>query len=170
MCAQFWVLSVFLEGSKRDTSDGEVDVVYTWKCTRDQDTCFDTSDLDWRGWLAFSIMMVAHLLKDAINGIKMIKHSAKQRHSRNSRILLFVGGTLLTMITVFTVYVSTIYNNAIATSKLRLFNMFMSPCQSLTCLLLLQTIPRSLPTLWSYSSFVILMNFCKEFSLSFLVG
>ena len=116
--AQIWMLSIFVEGSKRDTSDGNVDMSYTWKCTRDKDECFDTNDLDWRGWIAFAILMASHLLTDAINGMKMIKHSTKQRHGRNARIRLFVGGTLLTFVTVFTTYVSTLYNQVIATSKL----------------------------------------------------
>jgi len=120
--AQIWMLSIFVEGSKRDTSDGKVDMSYTWKCTRDKDECFDTNDLDWRGWIAFTILMISHLLTDAINGMKMIKHSTKQRHGRNARIRLFVGGTLLTFVTVFTIYVSTLYNQVIATSKLFLSN------------------------------------------------
>lgn len=120
--AQIWMLSIFVEGSKRDTSDGKVDMSYTWKCTRDKDECFDTNDLDWRGWIAFAILMGSHLLTDAINGMKMIKHSTKQRHGRNARIRLFVGGTLLTFVTVFTTYVSTLYNQVIATSKLFLSN------------------------------------------------
>ena len=116
--SQLWMLSIFVEGSKRDASDGKVDMSYTWKCTRDKDECFDTDDLDWRGWIAFAILMAAHLLKDAVNGMKMIKHSTKQRHGRYFRIRLFVGGTLLTFVAVFTIYVSTLYNHAIATSKL----------------------------------------------------
>ena len=92
-------------------------MMYTWKCTRDKETCFDTSDLDWKGWLAFAVLMAAHLLKDGISGIKMINYSAKQRHQHSSKIRFFIGGTLLTMITAITTYVSTMYNLAIATSK-----------------------------------------------------
>ncbi len=77
---QISILSIFACGSKRDLSDAKVDVVYTWQCTHDQEMCFDTSELDWKGWFAFVILMVAHLLKDGINGLKMIKHSIKQRH------------------------------------------------------------------------------------------
>ena len=114
---QIWILSIFVGGSKRDLASDKVDMVYTWKCTRDQDECFDTNDLDWRGWLAFVVLMLTHLLKDGICGLKMIKHSAKQRHGRYARIRLFIGGAFLTMITAFTTYVSTMYNKAIATSK-----------------------------------------------------
>ena len=114
---QIFLLYVFGEGSKRDPSDGKVDMVYTWKCTRDQETCFDTNDLNELGWFAFIILMAAHLLKDGISGLKMIKYSAKTRLGRFVRIRLFIGGTILTLITAFTVYVSSIYNKAIATSK-----------------------------------------------------
>lgn len=117
LAAQIWILSVFVDGSKRDPSDNKVDMVYTWKCTRDKDVCFDLRSTDWKGWLAVLILMLAHLLPDAINGIKMIKHSVKKRHGRNAQFRLFIGGTLLTFITLFTTYVSTIYNSAIATSN-----------------------------------------------------
>lgn len=114
---QIFLLYVFVEGSKRDPSDGKVDMVYTWKCIRDQETCFDTNDLNELGWFAFIILMAAHLLKDGISGLKMIKYSGKTRLGRFVRIRLFIGGTILTLITAFTVYVSSIYNKAIATSK-----------------------------------------------------
>ena len=117
MFTQILLLSVFVSGSERDFTNSDVDMVYTWKCTRDKETCFDTSDLDWKGWLAFAVLMVAHLLKDGISGIKMINYSAKQRHQHSSKIRFFIGGTLLTMITAITTYVSTMYNLAIATSK-----------------------------------------------------
>jgi hypothetical protein len=118
IAAQIWILSLFVGGSKRDPSDKEVDMVYTWQCTRDNDVCFDKRSIDWKGWLAVLILMLAHLLPDTINGLKMIKHSVKRRHGRNAQIRLFIGGTLLTCISLFTFYVSTIYNSAIASSKL----------------------------------------------------
>lgn len=117
MGAQIWILSEFVEGSKRDPSDGKADMVYTWQCTRDKETCFDTNDLNWRGWLGFTIMMLVHLLQDAITGMKLIKHSAKLRHGLNARIRLFIGGTLMSFIAVFSTYVSIIYNMAIATNN-----------------------------------------------------
>ena len=60
--------------------------------------------------------MVAHLLKDAINAAKLIFLSAKERYSPQDRIRFFYGGTLLTFISLFTLFVSTIFNLAIATS------------------------------------------------------
>ena len=148
LAAQIWLLSVFVDASKRDPSDPKVDMIYTWKCNRDEEKCFDTRKLDcksfimctvkskiilflilcssywfeflpgdWKGWLAFAILMLLHLLKDAINGIKMIKYSAKGRHSRFGRVRLFIGGTILMLITMFTTYVSILYNNEVSTSK-----------------------------------------------------
>jgi hypothetical protein len=133
MITQIAILSIFVGGSKRDFSDSKVDMEYTWKCTRDRDECFDTSDLDWKGWLAFVVLMAAHMLKDGINGLKMIKHSGKQRLGSHVRIRLFIGGTLVTIITAFTTYVSTMYNMAIATSKFfRACCVCLSPCNCLS--------------------------------------
>jgi len=76
-----------------------VDLVYSYKCPRDQDECDDTSDLTWQGWLVFAILMIAHLAKDIINGTKMIILSAKARHSSRQRARFFIGGTLLVSVT-----------------------------------------------------------------------
>ena len=111
------MLFVFVQGAEVDLSDDNVDLIYSWKCTRDQDECRDTSDLNWRGWTVFGVLMATHLLKDLINGIKMIVLSAKERHEKNTRARYFVGGTLIATVILFTLYVSTIYNAAIATSK-----------------------------------------------------
>mmetsp|Transcript_12360 Transcript_12360/g.18402 ORF Transcript_12360/g.18402 Transcript_12360/m.18402 type:complete len:192 (-) Transcript_12360:90-665(-) len=61
--------------------------------------------------------MFAKLGKDFISGCKLIYHSAKITHSFKSRIRYFVGGTCLCSITLFALYVSTVYNKAIATSN-----------------------------------------------------
>jgi hypothetical protein len=115
--AGFWLLFIFVEGSEMDLSNDKVDFVYTWKCTRDSEKCFSTKDLNWEGWLGFAVLVGAHLLKDVINGLRMIILSAKQRYNHDDRLRFFVGGTILTTITLFTFYVSTIYNKAIATSE-----------------------------------------------------
>ena len=117
LVTQVGMLFVFVEGAEVDLSDDNVDLIYSWKCSRDQDECRDTSDLDWKGWTVFGVLMATHLLKDLINGIKMIVLSAKERHEKNTRARYFVGGTLMATVTLFTLYVSTIYNAAIATSK-----------------------------------------------------
>ena len=119
LAAQVGMLFVFVNGAEIDLSDDNVDLIYSWKCSRDQDECHDTSDLTWKGWTVFGVLMATHLLKDLINGIKMIVLSAKERHETNTRARYFVGGTLMATVTSFTLYVSTIYNAAIATSKYR---------------------------------------------------
>ena len=117
LATQVGMLFIFVECAEVDLSQDNVDLVYSWKCSRDQDDCRNTSDLDWRGWTVFGVLMATHLLKDLINGIKLIVLSAKERHETNTRARYFVGGTLMATVTSFTLYVSTIYNAAIATSK-----------------------------------------------------
>jgi hypothetical protein len=73
--------------------------------------------LNYGGWIVFVALMVAYVLKDSISGAKMIVLSAKQRHDINYRMRFFCGGVLLTGVTLFSLYVSTIYNIAIATSE-----------------------------------------------------
>ena len=79
--------------------------------------CEDKADLTWQGWMIFGILMVAHLLKDLINGFKMIVHATKPRLSFHNKIRSFVGGALLCSITLFVLFTSTFYNKAIATSN-----------------------------------------------------
>ena len=117
LATQLGMLFIFVEAAEIDLSDDNVDLIYSWKCNRDQIDCRDTSDLDWRGWTVFGILMATHLLVDIINGVKLVILSAKQRHDWNTRTRYFIGGTLMVNITAFTLYVSTIYNAAIATSK-----------------------------------------------------
>ena len=79
--------------------------------------CDDNDDLNEQGWTAFALLMAAHLLKDLIKGSKMVLLSSKQRHDHKTRTRFFLGGWLLIAVTSFTLYASTIYNAAIATSK-----------------------------------------------------
>ena len=116
IASQIFMLSVFVGGAETELSDDSVDLVYTWKCPRDLPDCTDKADLTPIGWTSFALLMVAHLLKDAINGVKLIFLSAKERYSPQDRIRYFCGGTLLTFISLFTLFVSTIFNSAIATS------------------------------------------------------
>ena len=113
LATQLGMLFIFVEAAEIDLSDDNVDLIYSWKCNRDQIDCRDTSDLDWRGWTVFGILMATHLLVDIINGVKLVILSAKQRHDWNTRTRYFIGGTLMVNITAFTLYVSTIYNAAI---------------------------------------------------------
>ena len=114
---QFWIFLVFVDSSEYNLSDSNVAVQYTWKCTLDNDDCFNTSDLTWQGWLAFGLLMFVHLSKDVINGLKMIVLSAKGRHSHHTRMRLFAAGIILISITLFALYASIIYNKATATGE-----------------------------------------------------
>jgi len=113
---QVGLLFVFVIASEVKLQDDKIDIQFTWKCPRDSFVCKDTADLAGAGWFIFSVLMIANLAKDMISGFKLIYHSSKVRHPLGSRIRYFIGGTLLCSITLFALYVSTIYNKAIATS------------------------------------------------------
>ena len=117
MSAQLGLLFIFVRGAEIDVSSDEVSLVYDWKCHRDQIDCTETSDKDWEGWLAFGTLMTAYLLKDLINGVNMIVVSQTIWQDYYARVRFFVGGVMLTAVTSFTLFVSTIYNYAIATSE-----------------------------------------------------
>ena len=74
-----YALCLFVESAEIASSNDNTDLVCTWKCPQDQDECKYKADLDWKGWAVFAILMAAHLLKDIINGSKMIVLSAKER-------------------------------------------------------------------------------------------
>ena len=93
-----------------------VNFMYKYKCPKDQERCETTSDLTDQGWALFGILMAAYLLKDSICGVKLLLLSGQERLGTYTRIRYFFGGMLLVTITSFTLYVSAIYNKAIATS------------------------------------------------------
>jgi len=111
------MLLIFVDAAEIDLSSDNVDLKYSWRCPRDQVECEDKADLNWRGWTVFGVLMGTHLLKDIINGLKMNILSSKNRHNRHDRIRFFCGGFLLSSVALFTMYVSIIYNMAIATSN-----------------------------------------------------
>mmetsp|Transcript_40046 Transcript_40046/g.68319 ORF Transcript_40046/g.68319 Transcript_40046/m.68319 type:complete len:268 (-) Transcript_40046:79-882(-) len=111
------MLFIFVEGAEFDLADDNTDLVYTWKCPRDQIECDNKADLTGTGWMVFGFLMATHLLKDIINGCKMIALASKERQTLNNRIRFFCGGLLLSFVALFTLYVSAIYNKAIATSN-----------------------------------------------------
>jgi len=117
MGAQISLLFIFVEGVEIDLSSDNVSLVYDWKCHRDQMDCTETADKTWEGWGAFVILMIAYLLKDLINGMKLIVLSQTIREDYRDKVRFFVGGVLLTAVTSFTLFVSSIYNYAIATSE-----------------------------------------------------
>jgi len=117
LAVQIAALVMFVQAAVKDFSNDRSDFIYSWKCSRNSTICTDESDLNWQGWALFAILMAAHLLKDIINGLKLLILCGKRRHSTTSRMRFFVGGFFLTWISLFTVYASTVYNIAIARSN-----------------------------------------------------
>ena len=114
MAVQIAALVMFVNAAVKDFSNEQSDFKYSWKCPRNSTECTNESDLDWRGWTLFAILMAAHLLKDIINGLKLLVLSGKRRHCNTTRLQFFLGGFFLTWVSLFTVYASTVYNMAIA--------------------------------------------------------
>mmetsp|Transcript_22206 Transcript_22206/g.34304 ORF Transcript_22206/g.34304 Transcript_22206/m.34304 type:complete len:376 (+) Transcript_22206:3334-4461(+) len=114
---QVVLLVFFINASEANLQNDGTDIQFTWQCPRDTDVCDEKSDWTTFGWIIFSVLMIAFLSKDMINGSKLIYHSAKITHSFKSRIRYFFGGMCLCWFTLFALYVSTVYNKAIATSN-----------------------------------------------------
>mmetsp|Transcript_2734 Transcript_2734/g.4793 ORF Transcript_2734/g.4793 Transcript_2734/m.4793 type:complete len:198 (+) Transcript_2734:753-1346(+) len=111
------MLREFVKGADVDISDNESDLVYTWKCARDRVDCEFTGDVTPQGWAVFITLMVAHLLKDIVNGFKLIGLCTQEGTKWHIRFKLFLSGALLSAVTLYTLYASTVYNYAIATSN-----------------------------------------------------
>jgi len=118
--AQFWMLFVFIIASERRLSDSEKDMVFTFKCPLDTPDCRDTQGWTPSGWLLFAILMVAHVLKDIINGSRMVALCSKGGHPLHKRVRFFFGGSVLIVFSTFILFASTMYNYRIATSNTEL--------------------------------------------------
>lgn len=103
---QFGILIIFVLVSETNLQDDNIDIEFTWKCPRDAPICDDKADLATAGWCIFTLLMIAFLAKDMINGCKLIYYSSKIRHSLGSRIRYFMGGTGLCSITLYALFVS----------------------------------------------------------------
>mmetsp|Transcript_15753 Transcript_15753/g.26832 ORF Transcript_15753/g.26832 Transcript_15753/m.26832 type:complete len:401 (+) Transcript_15753:3-1205(+) len=114
---QVAILVFFVMASEANLQDDRIDIQFTWQCPRDSDVCRDTADLTDVGWVIFFLLMFAFLAKDGINGCRLLYHSSRVRHPLTSRLRYFIGGMCLCSITLFALYVSTVYNKAIATSN-----------------------------------------------------
>jgi len=114
VAVQITALFMFVRAAVKDFTDDTSDFQYSWKCPRNSTECSDESDLDWQGWALFVILMAAHVLKDIINGLKLLILCGKRRHGSRARMQYFIGGFFLTWIPLFAVYASTVYNMAIA--------------------------------------------------------
>jgi len=103
---QIGILAFFVMASEAKLQEDTIDIQFTWKCPRDSDVCKDKADLTEAGWFIFSLLMIAFLAKDMINGCKLIYHSSKVWHTIGARIRYFIGGMGLCSITLFALYVS----------------------------------------------------------------
>jgi len=112
---QIFILVFFVIASEAKLQKETIDIEFTYKCPRDAEECRDTADLSKAGWFVFVVLMIAFLAKDMINGIKLIYYSSKVRSWKSCRYL--IGGIGLCSITLFALYVSTVYNSVIATSN-----------------------------------------------------
>ena len=115
---QIFILVFFVIASEAKLQDDKIDIEFTYKCPRDAEECRDTADLSKAGWFVFVVLMIAFLAKDMINGIKLIYHSSRNRHSLGSRIRYLIGGIGLCSITLFALYVSR-FNDFISHSSNR---------------------------------------------------
>merc|ERR1712194_83714 len=118
VAAQFLMCYIFVVGSEYNFKDSISDLKYPWPCPPDLDVCRDTIGRTPLGWLAFWFLMVAHLLKDVIKGLKLIMLSGKTPQFWGKKSLsAFFGGMVMIILSLFVLYASTIYNNAIATTN-----------------------------------------------------
>jgi len=116
VACQVWSLSIFVMVANKDFDDDRSDYVYSWKCQKDSLDCRDDNDYSWKGWTLFVFLMAAHLLKDLINGLKLLILCGQRRHAIHARIFYFTGGVFLTSISLYTIFASTMYNKAIGRS------------------------------------------------------
>jgi len=115
VAAQIGMCVIFVLGSRYDFRNSLSDLKYPWQCPPDLIGCRNTIGRSWRGWLAFYFLMVAHLMKDAIKGSKLIVISSNTQHlGMKKSCSVFFGGTVILLMSLFVLYTSIIYNNAIA--------------------------------------------------------
>lgn len=113
VAAQSALIYVFIDASEIEFST-DVDVEYTWECPRDELQCRNTTGVTYYGWIAYALLITAHILKDVLNGLKLVALSGTGGHPKYKRICFLFGGAVLVIISVFTIYASTTYNMAIA--------------------------------------------------------
>jgi hypothetical protein len=99
---------MFVDAAMVDFSKSNSDFIYSWRCPRNDTTCTNTQDQDWKGWTIFAILMFSHLMRDLLNGSKLLVLSAKRRHSFHWRCRFFVGGLGLVMVTSYALYASVV--------------------------------------------------------------
>lgn len=92
------------------------DIEYSWSCNPSDDRCIDTNGVTNMGFAIFVVLMIIFLSTDLICGLKMVVLSGKRRHSHSVRARFFIGGVALCSVTMYIIYVSTIYIMATARS------------------------------------------------------
>jgi ABC-type multidrug transport system fused ATPase/permease subunit len=123
---QIWLLFIFVEASEVNLTSTKSALAYTYSCPRDNKECEDETGLTRVGWLAFWIMFASNFLPDMINGPRMIWLAGKARNIDpnyeslrrfHTTFRYFIGGFFFSTISIFTTYVSFIYNKATATTN-----------------------------------------------------
>ncbi len=114
---QSWALINFVRAAPKDFTSDKSDWIYSWKCPRNSPECTDESDLNWEGWVIFTILMISHVLKDIINGMKLLLFCGKRGHGILYRIRSYFGGFILSWVSALAIYASAVYNQAIARSQ-----------------------------------------------------
>ena len=109
LITQITLLALFIKASEAKLQDDKTELQFTWLCPRDADVCKNTSDLNYFGWVCFSLLMFANLGTDLIGGAKLIYNSSQARHSFGRRIRCFFGGMGLCLITLLALYVSVMF-------------------------------------------------------------
>lgn len=104
---QVAIFGLFLSAAAFDNGDG--DYVYSFRCPLNTPECNDERAVGTYGWVMWVFLVLASLLDDLVNGLKLLLISSA-RGSRNC----FVTGLFLFCVTVLAVYSSFFYNKAIA--------------------------------------------------------
>mmetsp|Transcript_3099 Transcript_3099/g.5688 ORF Transcript_3099/g.5688 Transcript_3099/m.5688 type:complete len:2005 (+) Transcript_3099:213-6227(+) len=113
-------LLYFIDAAMRDTENEASDWIYSFKCPRDNLECLNENDVSPLGWVIFTFLMLAHLSRDLINGLKLTVLCGKLRHERSAMIKYFSGGLILLWISSLAILSSFLYNLAIGRSETQL--------------------------------------------------
>lgn len=113
--SQIVMLVPYIQASEFDLGALQ-DIEYSWSCNPSDNRCIDTNGVTNMGYTIFVILMIVFLSTDLICGLKLVVLSGKRRHSHSVRARFFIGGIALCSVTMYIVYVSTLYIMATARS------------------------------------------------------
>mmetsp|Transcript_6566 Transcript_6566/g.9711 ORF Transcript_6566/g.9711 Transcript_6566/m.9711 type:complete len:528 (+) Transcript_6566:1-1584(+) len=108
--AQILIFFQFLRVSSVSDKDNS-DRIYTMRCPSNKTDCEDEADVSWSGWVAFVIMMISFVLIDIIKGFRLM-----YKATRLISIRCFLGGVILTIVSLVALITTAYYNEAIALS------------------------------------------------------